>query len=138
MIAIRYELSGGFGPYAEALHREARAIVEAHLEDLRASILQSFEAQKSGETYRRDDGSLYTASAPGEAPAIKEGELFASIEHAMVDDLVGLVWTDDEKAALLNYGDGSLAARPFWEPAIDAAREAFLADMQRLEERIRR
>lgn len=138
MISLRYQLTGDFEALGDALRREARAIVEAHTADLHAAILQSFEEGKSGETYRRDDGSSYTASAPGEAPAIKEGELFASLGWAMLDDLAGAVWTDDEKAALLNYGTDTIAPRPFWEPALDAAREPFLADLARLEERIRR
>lgn len=137
MIVVSYTLTGAFAPYADDLRRAAAEVVAAHTEDLANAIRQSFEGIKSGETYRRDDGSEYTASAPGEAPAIKEGDLFESISH-QADGLVGLVWTDDPKAARLNYGDDRIAARPFWEPAIDAARPPFIADMQRLEERMRR
>lgn len=132
MITIRYELTGAFAPLAEEIRQGAGRVVEAHLEELHANILQSFEEPKSGETYARDDGSLYQASAPGEPPAIKEGELFASFERAMLGELAGAVWTDDEKAVWLNYGAGAVEPRPFWEPTLDQTREAFIADMERL------
>lgn len=137
MISLSHTLVGDFAHFGPQIHEAAADIVRAHLHDFLADVRQSFEAPKSGATYRRDDGSPYTASAPGEPPAVKEGDLWLSVETAMADDLTGVAWTDDPKAARLNYGDGTLAARPFWEPAIDVRRPLFLADLADLEARLR-
>lgn len=137
MIAIRYQLTGGLTPYADRIRDAAADIVRAHTQDLQAAIVQSFEANKTGRLYARDDGTVYQASAPGEPPAVKEGDLFASVGWE-ADGLTGVVWTDDPKAPWLEYGTGAIESRPFFTPAAEEARRAFLADMVDLEARIRR
>ncbi len=137
-LRLSYTITGGLARYGPQMEDAAAAIVAAHAEALRDAIVASFEEDKSGRLYTRADGTVYVASAPGEAPAVKEGDLLASIAIVTRSPLERAVISTDPKAPYLEYGVGTLEARPFFTPAADAARPAFLSDLANLEDRLRR
>lgn len=76
------------------------------------------------------NGLSHQASAPGQAPAAETGGLIASIEIGVAmtpDGPVGIIHTDHEAAAALEYGSPArhLAPRPFMTPAGAAAAGPF-------------
>jgi HK97 gp10 family phage protein len=61
----------------------------------------------------------YTASAPGEAPAVLFGHLRNSIKYRVVSDganVFGIVGSTLEKAPWLEFGTSKMAPRPFLQP----------------------
>lgn len=65
------------------------------------------------------------ASSPGSYPHYRTKTLYDSIKHEGVKNHMVDLYSDDPKASHLEFGTSKMAARPFWEPA-----------MQRLESRI--
>jgi hypothetical protein len=61
------------------VHRQVQPTIRQALFDLRAIFNELFGGIKTGRMYRRPGGGLYQASAPGEPPAIRSGELLRSI-----------------------------------------------------------
>ena len=67
----------------------------------------------------------YTASAPGEAPAVLFGHLRNSIKYKVVGrglKLTGIVGSKLEKAPWLEFGTSKMAARPFLRPTYEKER----------------
>jgi hypothetical protein len=104
----------------------ARRIIPDIINDLKRLIIQSFGGPKSGRFYRRPKiagGGLYRASARGEAPAIRSGQLFRSLRERFPSPTEGELLIDTPYAAIL---EGKLG-RPYVAPAIQSVRERFKA-----------
>ena len=79
---------------------------------------------RSGATYRKPaTSSTYTASAPGEPPALRSGNLRNSWEPLPYSEMVSSdtvytpgIRTDVKYAPYLQDGTKKMAARPFEEP----------------------
>lgn len=136
MIRISVTIEGRMADAAPTIRAALRDVVAARTEAAYDAVIAAMAAPKSGRTYRRPDGSPYTASAPGEAPAVRTGELRDSYQWAMLDDLTGAVWSDDPKAPWLEFGTGAVAARPALVPAVDAQRQPLAADLADLGRRL--
>lgn len=85
---------------------------------------------RSGRTYRKSPGSskTYTASAPGEPPALRSGTLRGSWKPLPTGEMIGSgkvytpgIHTDVKYAPWLQDGTSKMAARPFEEPIKQAA-----------------
>src|SRR5262245_47156379 len=102
---------------------DLKAIIEADLNALRAAMIQEFNEPKTGRQYRRPSGAKYTASAPGEPPAIRTGALERSISEPNVQEspgeVVGQIVIGADYAVGLEYGRARVAPRPFVIPAIE-------------------
>lgn len=127
------DLSGSALPQlAEALKHH----VEAVAADLRNEIVASMRdaPPRTGHEYpMRDQKGTYTASAPGEAPAMPTG-IYAgawdTTPAVVVGDKVVAAAVNDRKTEddahfigeILEYGtsDGKIAPRPHIRPALDA------------------
>lgn len=99
--------------------RAANAIKKA------SNKILSNTAGRSGRVYRKSPGSkaTYTASAPGEPPALRSGDLRRSWQPLPVGEMTGSgkvytpgIHTDVKYAPLLQDGTSKMAARPFEEP----------------------
>lgn len=80
---------------------------------------------RSGRIYQKSPGSdkTYTASAPGEPPALRSGDLRRSWKPLPTGEMTGSgkvytpgIHTDVKYAPLLQDGTSKMAARPFEEP----------------------
>lgn len=74
---------------------------------------------------------FHRASAPGEAPAIDTGYLANSYQMQMTTPMTGIVYTNAEYAAALEFGGARLAARPALGPAAEAERTHYHAAVER-------
>lgn len=91
--------------------------------EARAKALMS--GGRSGRAYRvpGTSGVMYTASAPGEPPAVVTGALKNSINAKREGKMRWVVTVGAEQAAALEFGYSprNLAPRPYLRPAIIAA-----------------
>ena len=110
---------------------ELQHTIQQAAEDVRNEMLRSMkEEQKSGRMYpikpkgQQKSVRYYRASAPGEAPAVRSGNLQNSI-HTEYDDkgltaYVGVLeLAKVDYAAYLEYGTRKMEPRPFIEPALE-------------------
>lgn len=108
--------------FAIACARELKPEIEQDLNTLRDILVEEFNEPKSGRVYRRPSGGDYRASAPGQPPAIRTGDLRDSITEPEVREeggtIVGEIRITAPYAEELEYG-GRNAPRPFVIPAID-------------------
>jgi hypothetical protein len=111
--------------YAEVLDAMDKIINAAAL-DVRNEVVQSMRGPKSGRTYRVPSSKrTYTASAPGEAPAVRLGTLRQSIQVEFVAPCHRRVGTNMEYALGLELGTKRMAARPYLRPALDRVRQKY-------------
>lgn len=87
-------------------------------------VLVSFAQPKSGRIY-----GGHQASAPGESPAIDEGDLSNSIRQEKIDEASYRVGSTDEKAPHLEFGTSRIAPRPFLTPAFLKAESTLKAKL---------
>lgn len=104
---------------------KSRTVRAANVIKLHSNKVLSNAAGRTGKVYRRSVGSskTYTASAPGEPPALRSGKLRQSWEPLPTAEMVRSdkvytpgIHTDVSYAPLLQNGTGKMAARPFEEP----------------------
>lgn len=126
------------GVLNRAAAARAAPLVEAIAVVARDEVVETMEgaSPRSGRQYPMPGtSSTYTASAPGEPPAVREGRYLASIKstraartgsrvraRAYTDLRVG---TNDEYILgdLLEHGTTKMKPRPHWRPALHAAAE---------------
>ena len=116
----------------EKVNYEAKSRAFRAANELRNSALTVLRGQRSGRTYRRPfSSSKYTASAPGEPPAVRSGDLRRSWRQQAASEKAGnsltirpAITTDVKYAPWLNDGtkDGRIEPRPFEEPIIETAK----------------
>jgi HK97 gp10 family phage protein len=103
------------------------AVVRKTALDLETVTKESMQGQKSGLIYHRPGGAQHQSSAPGEAPAVDTGVLVNSIQDLFESELLAYVYTNTQYARYLEFGTAFMEARPFFKPAADQVRPAFLA-----------
>lgn len=90
---------------------------------VRTQTLETLSGSRSGRTYKVPGTSrTYTASAPGEPPAQRLGELRQSIKTAVEGEgrkVIGLVGTDKKHGKPLEFGTRNMAARPWLRPSFE-------------------
>ena len=104
---------------SRTIKRQAQSTIREALSDLRGIFAELFGGVKTGRMYRRPGGARYQASAPGEPPAIRSGELLRSIgQPAFPAPNVGQLRIGAPYAGFLERGTARVAARPFVRPAV--------------------
>jgi hypothetical protein len=107
-----------------ALQREAEVRAYAAGNEVRNAWLEVLSGTRSGRTYRIPGTKrTYTASAPGEAPAVRFGDLRRSVkvERDPTDPTRVIVGSDLKKAVQLEKGTRRMAPRPHLQPAVEKA-----------------
>jgi len=95
----------------------------------RNQTVTNISGSRSGRTYRvPGTGVTYTASAPGEFPAVATGNLKGSIQRKVVNDEVQ-VGTAVEYGLFLEKKPGNKGGRPWLKPSLDQAKPAMLAKL---------
>lgn len=114
-----------------------REIVAVTTLEAQRVMKESMREGKSGRMYRRGKRT-HQASADGEAPAIDYGHLINSLmvtfEHG---GMSGVVYTNSDYAAPLEFGTRKMAPRPFMDPAAEAVSKGFYEAMANLERSLR-
>lgn len=112
------------------------AVVRKTAFDLEIISKESMEGQKTGIVYHRPGGAQHQSSAPGEAPAVDSGVLAGSIQDMFESELLAYVYTNTQYARYLEFGTAFMEARPFFKPAADQVRPAFLAAVKAVLSRV--
>ena len=96
---------------------EMRKRMAMAVNEVRSQVLETLSGQRSGRTYYvPGTHKEYTASAPGEPPAIATSDLFKSIGTSIESEpggLVGKVGTDKIHGKMLEFGTRHIAPRPW-------------------------
>lgn len=100
------------------------ARMEKAMRRARAIVLETLSGSRSGKRYKvpGTKGAFYTASAPGEPPAVATARLRQSIQTEVVtegDQIIGVVGTDLEYGRHLEYGTRNMEPRPWIKPSIE-------------------
>lgn len=92
---------------------------------VKTQTLETLTGPRSGRTYRvPGTRRTYTASAPGEPPAIATSGLFKSIETSVGSEgrtVIGRVGSDEKHARPLEFGTRNMAARPWLRISFEEA-----------------
>jgi len=100
------------------------ALVRHIARDIQAQIIRSFRDPKTGRVYPDGKGGTYRASAPGEPPAIKSGDLLNATWRGLTFPLLltAELTIDTGYETFLELGTTvrrKMAPRPFAIPAIN-------------------
>ena len=114
------------------LERVAKLRLFAAAQHYRTAMLTTLSGSRGGKQYpvpgtRR----TYTASAPGEAPAVLFGDLRRSVRvgspEVTPNGIKISVGSDLQKAAWLEFGTSEMRPRPAWKPTMQAEQSALKA-----------
>lgn len=132
-------LFNNFAALAQAFPRAASKIVREAAVEMVADIQQGMTSPHNGRVYTRK-GREHVASAPGEMPAVDEGELIGSLAfEAQPGSTEAVVYVTPEYAPYLETGapNAGIEPRPFMAPAAERAQPGFQAKLRNLEEFLR-
>ena len=118
------EVHSNLAAVMAAIEREARIRLTAAGNTVRNEWLQTLSGDRSGRTYRVPGRKVtYVASAPGEAPAQRNGDLRRSIAvHPATGEVIACeVGSHLTYAVWLEKGTKRIAARPHLSPTLDKA-----------------
>jgi hypothetical protein len=106
----------------------SQARMEAAVQEVRNVVLDTLAGQRTGRRYKvpGTKDSYYTASAPGEAPAVATARLRPGIRGVVEEEdgnPVGYVGTDLEYGPMLEFGTKNMAARPWLRISFEKSRE---------------
>lgn len=95
----------------------ARKKMLAAVNEVRNTVLETLSGTRSGQTYKvPGTNRTYTASAPGQPPAVATAELRQSIGTSIESEpgrLVGKVGTDKIQGKMMEFGTRHVAPRPW-------------------------
>jgi len=102
-------------------HAEER-MLEA-VNEVRNATLETLSGSRSGRIYKvPGTGVEYTASAPGEPPAVQLGDLRKSVKGGIEKegkDVIGFVGSELPKASMLEMGTSKMLPRPWLRPSFE-------------------
>lgn len=95
----------------------------AAAQEVRNEVLETLSGRRTGRTYKVPGTNVtYTASAPGEPPAVATGQLRNSVTavvQAEGKSVKGIVGTELMKGLYLEKGTSKMAPRPWLEPSFE-------------------
>jgi len=102
-------------------HAEER-MLEA-VDEVRNATLETLSGSRSGRIYKvPGTGVDYTASAPGEPPAVQLGDLRKSVKGGIEKEgktVIGFVGSELPKASMLEMGTSKMLPRPWLRPSFE-------------------
>lgn len=94
---------------------------------VREEVLHTLSGQRTGREYRVPGTSVsYTASAPGEPPAVQTGQLRQSVTSVVTQDgreVNGQVGTPLDRGLWMEYGTFFIEPRPWLRPSFDNCKD---------------
>ena len=114
------------------LRDDVGKMVLATAVEMRTDIVKSIQrGPASGLTYKKSNPTrTHTASAPGQPPMTDTGVLANSITFDRIGDLTATVSSNLNYATWLEYGTSSMAARPFFRPAVERMRPKYIGKLE--------
>lgn len=95
----------------------------AATQEVRNEVLETLSGERTGRTYKVPGTQVeYTASAPGEPPAVATGQLRNSVTAVVEKEgkaTKGIVGTELIKGLHLEKGTKNMAPRPWLEPSFE-------------------
>ena len=96
----------------------------------RNQIVKNLAGARSGHTYKKPGTNVYyTASAPGEFPAIRFDDLRGSYRVKKISTSEVQVGSDEEHSLILEKKPESRGGRPHLKRSLDQARPAMIAKL---------
>ena len=90
---------------------------------VRSATIEILSGTRSGRIYNvLGTHRQYTASSPGEPPAVQMGDLRKSVKGGVEKEgksVIGYVGTDLEKGPMLEFGTRNMSARPWLRPSFE-------------------
>lgn len=134
-MTLRIQMHADLRSSLDRVQREIPDAMDATIDEVQDFIVEKVRSSmltpKSGKFYANPFPHI--ASAPGEAPAVASGDLYASI-HKMGTSVVASA----NHAVYLEFGTRHMAPRPFFDPAARDAVAAFPLARDRFNIRIER
>ena len=126
---MKIDLEGAVNEIVEEITYQAKSRAFRAANELRNSALTVLRGKRSGRVYKRPfSKSKYTASAPGEPPAMRTGNLRMSWRPQSASERIGntviikpAITTEVKYAPYLEEGTDRMAPRPFEDPIIEKA-----------------
>lgn len=112
------------GPQAVAqVEAEAENRAFAAANELKNASMEVLRGQRSGKTYKKPGGGTYTASAPGEPPAVRTGRLRNSWRPVTNGKNPAIELNVPVYPEYMEHGTpgGMIAPRPFVQKIVDMA-----------------
>lgn len=114
----------------KSMNKQARSRARRATNALRNSALDVLSGSGHGRTYRLPSSkATYVASAPGETPAVRTGDLRKkwrqySLAKGKADgvEITARIKSDMPYSDYLDEGTGKMAARPYKQKVIDGAK----------------
>jgi len=108
------------GEVTDKVRKHSRLIVEAFARDTEAEVKKLIlRGSPSGEVYKVPGTQVnYRASAPGQAPAPRTGDLANSYQSQVTSESTSIVFSG-LKYSRIEFGWGHVAPRPHLRPASD-------------------
>ena len=95
------------------------------VQEVRNTTLETLSGARSGREYRVPGTSVwYTASAPGEPPAVATSGLRQSVKDGIEKEgkaVVGFVGTEEKHGPMLEFGTSRMLPRPWLRPSFEKA-----------------
>lgn len=103
---------------------------------VRNTTLETLSGPRSGRIYKVPGTQVeYTASSPGEPPAVQLGDLRKSVKGGIEKegkDVIGFIGSELPKASMLEFGTSKMAARPWLRPSFEKASDGIKKIMLRI------
>ena len=124
------------GKVSDKIRKSLANSVRKHAIAIQTHIRMSMLAPKHGREYTYK-GKRYTASAPGEPPAVRSGALYRAIiplyaSNGMSARIAPRVKGASPYPSFLEHGTSRMDPRPYLKPAFDIYRKAFLFDVKKI------
>ena len=119
MLGVKIEFKRNLNKVIDALDSIAGQRMTEACIHVQNKTKEKLSGDRSGRTYRvPGTKKTYTASAPGEPPAVATGQLRSSIKYRIVGDMrvTGEVGSGLKKAPMLEFGTKKMKPRPFLRP----------------------
>lgn len=103
------------------IRRQTSRLIYKIVQDVKSTILDSMRQPKTGRVYWKGKrrNIAHQASAPGEAPAVDQGQLWNSITAFLVRATTGVLAVGAAHGKFLEGGTRFMEPRPFIEPAFN-------------------
>lgn len=135
-MGVDIEFKSNLAAVMKEIDSTTRARMGEAVNAVRNTTLETLSGTRSGMTYKVPGTQrTYTASAPGEAPAVATGELRQSIATEVEGEgrsVIGRVGTDKIQGLMTEFGTREMQPRPWLRPSFEKAEQAVKSIFMRL------